>query len=91
VRILLWWIEGVLMPRDFGKDGFELAEKVRQAGQPGWALRVEEAIKYGSTSTEILMALRWTIGEMVGEGIELPAATRILAEDIRRGIGKVLR
>ena len=78
------------MTRDFYDDGFELAEQVRDAGHPEWAVRLEDAIESGSTATEILMGLRWVTGELLSAIADLPTETRGLAEDLWESIADLL-
>ena len=49
-------------------DFYEVAERIgRQLVADGlgeWKTRIDDAIAAGSTGTEILMALRWTFGQL---------------------------
>lgn len=78
------------MARDLYNDAFELAEQVRDAGHPNWAVRLEDTIESGSTATEILMGLRWVISELLAAIPDLPPETRALAEDLWESIGGLL-
>ena len=75
------------MARDLYNDAFELAEQARDAGHPDWAGRLEDTIESGSTATEILMGLRWVVGEILSAITDLPPETRGLAEDLWVSIG----
>ena len=46
-----------------------------------WGVRIDDAITGGSTGTEILMMLRWTLAELLKSRIPVPAvqAQRIKA------------
>jgi hypothetical protein len=90
VRLLVHRNEGLLMQRDFYNDAFELAHQTRDAGHPDWAVRLEDTIESGSTATEILMGLRWVLGELLSAVTDLPPETRGLADDLRASIGNLL-
>jgi len=60
-------------------------------GWGDWSLRLREAVRAGSTSGEILMAVRWILKELKKEGSELPGdldrtIDRVLVEIDRTGI-----
>jgi hypothetical protein len=79
------------MSRDLYADGFELAEQVRAVGHASWAIRIEESIEYGSTSSEILFGLWKTTDELLHDVPGLPEATRELAIGLTAAIRQVLK
>lgn len=62
----------------------ELADLLRKRGKHGDAQRVIDAIETGSTGTEILMALRWHVSELIKAGELTPdeeeLAQRVVSE-----------
>jgi hypothetical protein len=49
-----------------------------------WAEKLEEAIQFGSTGTEILMALRWHLQQFKLQGEKCAPATELLIEELLR-------
>ena len=59
------------MSKDLYAEASALAGNLADAGHSEWERRIHNAIAGGATATEILMALRWTLSEMLlrDEGI----------------------
>lgn len=67
-----------------------LASALSDAGFPAWADRIEDMIAVGSTATEILMGLRWVLGELLAQEKQLPSPLRAGAVDLEREISEIL-
>lgn len=68
-----------------------LGVRVWDAGWPEWSRRIDESVASGATSSEILMGVRWTLGQMVAEEPEIPRELSRDAEKLAKRIGKALR
>ena len=79
------------MARDYYADGHEIAERLVERGHREWSERITEAIESGSTGNEILMALRWQLGNLMGADLGLDEDTRALAESLHADLDTVLR
>ena len=75
------------MARDLYGAARALGTEVWDAGYPEWSQRIDDAVAGGATSTEMLMALRWTLGELLGQALELPDELRGRIEGLRGEIG----
>jgi hypothetical protein len=78
------------MARDLYADAHTLAAALSDAGLASWADRIEDIISGGATATEILMGLRWTLGELLAQEEQLVAALRARAVALERDLGEVL-
>ena len=76
---------------DVYADARALAADLGDAGQPSWSQRIEDAIAGGAVATEILMALHWTLGELLAQEPTLKPRLRARAAGVRREIGSALR
>ena len=79
------------MARDYYADADELAERLIERGHGDWSERIESAIKNGSTSTEILMALRWQLAQLIDADLGLDDDTLDLARSLHADIDAALR
>lgn len=59
-----------------------LVSRLRESGLAVWAQRIEDVVQGGSTATEILMGLRWTLREL----LQVPA----LPPDVAGGASAIL-
>ena len=59
----------------------QLADHLAQSGDDTWAQRIRDAIDNASTGGELVMALRWTLGELVAAKPDLPGP---LKQDVAR-------
>lgn len=78
------------MARDLYADAHALAAALSDAGLASWADRIEDIISGGATATEILMGLRWTLGELLAQEEQLAPALRARAVALERDLGEVL-
>ena len=78
------------MPRDYYNDAEEVAERLREQGEALWGDKLTRAIEEGFTATEILMALRHELGELLERGPGLDGATQHLAASLRSDIDAAL-
>jgi len=78
------------MARDLYADGYELAERLQERGEREWSDRISNSIDDGFTATEILMALRFQITELLGSDVSLDEDTRALAGSLIADIGSAL-
>lgn len=76
------------MSRDPYADAQALGADLASAGYRGWESRISDAIAAGATSGEILMALRWTLVQLIESVPGLEATLRVrattLVEEIDR-------
>lgn len=91
MRIQLSRSEGMLMPRDYYNDAGEVAERLLEQGDSEWADRLISALEEGFTATEILMALRHHLSELLDRGPTLDDDTQDLVESLRADIDIALR
>lgn len=78
------------MPRDYYNDAEEVAERLRAQGDAVWGDKLTRAIEEGFTSTEILMALRYHLDDLLRNGPVLDADTESLAVSLRSDIDAAL-
>jgi hypothetical protein len=78
------------MPRAYYNDAKEVAERLRQQGDRAWADRLTSAIEEGFTATEILMALRHHLDDLLTDGPTLEEHTRNLASSLKSDIDAAL-
>ena len=78
------------MARDYYADSRALGVDLWEAGFKDWADRIDAVIEGGSTSSEILMGLRWTLTQLDAEEQDLPQSLRLRAESLRNEIDAVL-
>lgn len=67
-----------------------LGADLGQAGREDWETRIDNAIAGGATATEILMALRWTLAELVKTEPQLPPELIATAGELESGIARLL-
>ena len=79
------------MTRDLYADAQVLDNDMGEAGYPEWDRRIDDAIAAGATSTEILMALRWTLSELLAHEAALDEPLRERVSWLAEEIGRVLR
>lgn len=72
--------------RDYYGDAQIVADQLATLGLVEWKERIENAVLAGSTSGEILMALRWQLKELLKIERSLPANLRQQAKDLIRAI-----
>lgn len=70
------------MTRDFYADSYEVAERLAQANEMRWEHKITSAIEEGSTSTEILMALRFYLIELLKSPVILDTSTTTLVHGL---------
>jgi hypothetical protein len=79
------------MSRDYYADTRDLAAKLTARGLGDWSRRLTDAVAAGATGTEIVMALRWTLAQMLETKVVLPDDLRRQATDLHAGLDKLLR
>lgn len=65
---------------DFYKNIREFTGQLETAGFSAWASKLTDAIDAGSTGSEILMAVRWNLQELLRNEVDLPSALKLQAE-----------
>lgn len=78
------------MARDYYADSRALGADLWEAGFKNWADKIDGVIEGGSTSSEILMGLRWTLTQLAAEEQDLPESLRRRAESLRDELDAVL-
>lgn len=78
------------MTRDYYGESRALAADLSEAGRQQWADEIDLVIASGSTATEILMGIRWTLSQLLTSEPDLPAELTERAADLRDGIDQVL-
>lgn len=56
----------------------QIALNLRDEGEVEWATKLEDAIAFGSTSTEILMAIRWHLQQLEDNRVKCSTTTKAL-------------
>lgn len=78
------------MARDYYSDSRALGADLWESGHEAWADRIDAVIEGGSTGTEILMGLRWTLVELLTQETSLDEGLRMRAESLRADISGAL-
>jgi hypothetical protein len=68
----------------------QIAQNLRHEGNPAWAAKLEEAIQFGSTGTEIFMALRWELQQFLAQSHRCTLETQQLIEELVRELNREL-
>jgi hypothetical protein len=76
--------------RDYYADARALGAALRDHGLPEWAQRIDAVIEAGATGTEILMGLRWTLGQLMETERALPDDLALWASRVHRQIDRAL-
>ena len=63
-------------------DAQALGADRADAGYDNWECRISDAIAAGATSGEILMALRWSLSQLIERVPRLEAALRLRAAEL---------
>ncbi len=63
------------MAADYYERAHAVSAALDDAGSP-WAERIEDAIRYASTGTEALMAVRWTLVQALADEDPVPLEVR---------------
>jgi hypothetical protein len=66
-----------------------LALSLRGGGFAAWAAKLEDIVDGGATATEILMGLRWIVGQILGD-IAIGQPMRLRLEKFRAAINSLL-
>ena len=69
----------------------EIADDLVSEGFDDWAHRIRDAIRGGSTGTEILMAIRWTFGELKTQRIRVSKPVQRRIADLVARLDEALR
>lgn len=77
------------MARDYIGDARSLSGQLGQLGHGLWESRIDDVIVGGATGTEILMGLRFVLGNLVESG-ECDGALTDQAAELRRAIDAAL-
>lgn len=78
------------MANNYDADARALAEELRRAGYPSWADQLTNVIASGSTGTEIMMGLRWTLDQLRNSEPAPTAALLRQARQLRDAIDRAL-
>lgn len=78
------------MTRDYYADSRALGSDLWEAGYKVWADKIDAVIDGGSTSSEILMGLRWTMDQLVAEEPGLVGVLEQRVASLRRAIDAAL-
>jgi hypothetical protein len=78
------------MAYDYYAAATELAGQLEALGHAKWAMGIKDAMRYGSTGTEILMTLQRELERIAGECIDCPEEVRTGIRDLLRRIRKAL-
>jgi hypothetical protein len=76
--------------RDYYAEATELAGRLWDEGNKEWADRLTEVIETGFTSSEILMGLRYQLGQLLSGGPSLPEGLRAQAKSLYEAIDSAL-
>jgi hypothetical protein len=76
--------------RDYYAESRALGADLREAGYKPWADKIDTIIETGSTSSEILMGLRWTLGELCAKEHSLSPDIKQRAESLQTEIDSAL-
>jgi hypothetical protein len=76
--------------RDHDAEARELIGVLAAAGYAERSARLQDAIEGGATGTEIVMALRWELKQLVDGERDLPPPLRAQARRLRRGLRPAL-
>lgn len=79
------------MGRDYYAETRDLAAKLAERGLGSWSQLLTDAMAAGATGTEIVMALRWTLAQMLETEPALPDDLREQATDLQARLDKLLR
>lgn len=79
------------MPLDFYAETRALGNSLWDAGFASWAERLDSVMLGGATPTEILMGVRWTLGQLLDSAPVLPAALQQQVVALRRALDEALR
>jgi hypothetical protein len=77
--------------RDYYGESRALGADLWEAGYKEWADKLDTAIQSGSTATEILMAIRWTLAQLTSSHLGLPDELSARAADLEREISNALK
>ena len=78
------------MTQDYYADAHSLAARLDEAGFIAEAEQLRDAIRNGSTSTEILMRLRWELAKLSKSALPLTPSLRRDAETLEHAIRSAL-
>jgi hypothetical protein len=76
--------------RDYYAESRALGADLRETGHKAWADKIDTVIETGSTSSEILMGLRWTLGELCAKEHSLSPDIKQRAGSLQTGIDSAL-
>jgi hypothetical protein len=79
------------MSRDYYGEARALGADLWEAGYRQWADKIDSVIDGGSTATEILMGLRWTLSQLLVSEPGLPSELSTRADTVHREIDSALR
>jgi hypothetical protein len=77
------------MAIDFYAEARRLITMIQREGMSDWAAKIQSAFDEGVTATEILMMLRWGIGEYLAAGVGTSNTTEF-AKDLYHKIDSVV-
>lgn len=82
-----------MVTKEVGRPYYDIArdlvEELAVAGKSQWAMRIEDAVVSGTTSSEILMLLRVELAELFQSG-DLPSFVLEHAVELRNEVWRLL-
>jgi hypothetical protein len=78
------------MTRDYYGEARALGADLWEAGYKQWADKIDSVVEGGSTATEILMGLRWTLSQLLASEPGLPSDLSMRADLVKREIDSAL-
>lgn len=79
------------MTRDYYGESRALGADLWEAGYKEWADKLDAVVQSGSTATEILMGIRWTLVQLISSHPNLPEELSARVADLEREISATLR
>ena len=69
----------------------DIARRLAEAGHPDWKERLEDAMAAGATGTEICMALRWNLRNLLRSKIKIDTETRAQVNELISKLNSALK
>ena len=91
IALVLGSEETSAMSRDYYSEAEEIARSLDAEGLQADARTLRDAIRNGSTGSEIFMALRWNLQQIDKRGSAMNLGTRAKIRELARALGDALR
>ena len=79
------------MELDYYTEARLIADAIGDQGHAEMATTLRDAVEYGSTATEILMALRYHLSELVASGVHVDPLTMARSRRLIAALDEELR